>query len=163
MKMSLYEIDQALLECIDTDTGEILDFERLDELQLAREAKLENMGLYIKNLLAEASAIREEEKALAERRKAKENRAESLKAYLSRVLDGSNFETARVKMSFRSSQSVNIEDEQSVIHWLESNNLEEALTYSLPKISKTAVGKLLKEGTEIQGAVLQDNNNLQIK
>ena len=128
MKMTLWEIDEALLECIDTDTGEILDFERLDELQLAREAKLENIALYIKNLQADAEAIREEEKALAERRKAKENRAASLKDYLSKALDGNNFETARVRLSFRSSQNVNIEDEFGVVEYLEKNNVDNALT-----------------------------------
>jgi hypothetical protein len=163
MKMTLWEIDKALLECIDTDTGEILDFERLDELQLARETKLENIALYIKNLQADAEAIREEEKALAERRKAKENRAASLKEYLSKALDGNAFETARVGLSFRRSQNVNIEDEFSVVEYLEKNNVDDALTYSLPKISKTIVGQLLKAGTEIPGAVLQENNNLQIK
>jgi len=28
-KMSLYEIDRAILECLDMETGEILDFEKL--------------------------------------------------------------------------------------------------------------------------------------
>lgn len=163
MKMTLWEIDKALLECIDTDTGEILDFERLDELQLAREAKLENIALYIKNLQADAEAIREEEKALAERRKAKENRAASLKEYLSKALDGNTFETAKVSLSFRSSTKVNIEDELSVVEYLEKNHIEDALKYSMPKISLAEVGKLLKAGIEIPGAVLQENNNLQIK
>lgn len=163
MKMTLWEIDKALLECIDTDTGEILDFERLDELQLAREAKLENIALYIKNLQADAEAIREEEKALAERRKAKENRVASLKEYLSKALDGNTFETAKVSLSFRKSTVTNITDELSVVEYLEKNNVEKGLTYSTPKISKAVVGELLKAGTEIPGAVLQENNNLQIK
>lgn len=163
MKMSLYEIDKALLECIDTETGEILDFNRLDELQLAREAKLENIALYIKNLQADAEAIREEEKALAERRKAKENKAASLKEYLSKALDGNTFETAKVSLSFRKSTVTDITDEFSVVEYLEKNHIEKGLTYSLPKISKAVVGELLKAGQEIPGAVLQEKSNIQIK
>lgn len=163
MKMTLYEIDKALLECIDTETGEILDAEQLDKLQIERDVKIENIALYIKSLRADAEAIKAEEKRLAERRKAKENRAESLKEYLYNALNGEAFETPRVRLSFRGSEAVNITDEFSVVEYLEKNYIEKALTYSLPKISKEIVGKLLKEGKEIPGAVLQQNNNLQIK
>ena len=163
MKMTLYEIEQALLECVDSETGEILDFEKLDELQMARETKIENIALYIKDLNATASAIKAEEKALAERRKAKENRAESLKEYLNHILNGSAFETAKVKLSYRASKSVLVTDEIGLVHWLEDNGKEECLAYSLPRVNKTEVSKLLKEGAEIPGAVLQENNNLQIK
>lgn len=163
MNMTLYEIEQALLECIDNETGEILDFEKLDELQIARDTKIENIALYIKDLLATAAAIREEEKALAERRKQKEKRAESLKDYLAEALNGSAFETAKVKLSFRASKSVLVTDDVGLIHWLEDNGKEDCLAYSLPRINKTELTKLLKAGEEIPGAVLQDNNNLQIK
>ena len=36
----LYEIDQAILDCCDLETGEILDGEALTALQMEREAKL---------------------------------------------------------------------------------------------------------------------------
>ena len=34
---ALYEIDQAILDCVDLETGEILDSDRLDALQMERE------------------------------------------------------------------------------------------------------------------------------
>jgi hypothetical protein len=163
MKMTLYEIDEAIINCIDTETGEILDAEKLDELSMARDTKIENIALYIKSLKADADAIKAEEKSLAERRKAKENRAESLKEYLYNALNGEPFETAKVRLSFRGSEAVDITDEFAVVEYLEKNSVEKALTYSMPKISKTVVGELLKQGIEIPGAVLKQNNNLQIK
>ena len=33
----LYEIDQAILDCVDLETGEILDPEKLDALQMERD------------------------------------------------------------------------------------------------------------------------------
>ena len=48
--MRLYEIDEAILSCIDTDTGEILDADKLNALQIEREEKLENVALWIKKL-----------------------------------------------------------------------------------------------------------------
>ena len=58
--MTLYEIDQAILDCVDMETGEVIDSDRLDLLQMERETKLENVGLWIKDLRAEADAIKNE-------------------------------------------------------------------------------------------------------
>lgn len=33
---TLYEIDAAILSCVDLETGEVIDYERLQELQLER-------------------------------------------------------------------------------------------------------------------------------
>ena len=35
--MKLYEIDNAILECIDMETGEVIDAEKLDALNMERE------------------------------------------------------------------------------------------------------------------------------
>ena len=42
--MTIYEIDQAIMECVDFETGEIIDTEQLDELQMERDTKLENVA-----------------------------------------------------------------------------------------------------------------------
>ena len=81
--MTLYEIDRAIMDAItaglDPETGELTNYDELEELQLARDEKIENIACYIKNIAADAKAIRDEEQALAKRRKTLENRAEGLK------------------------------------------------------------------------------------
>ena len=72
--MNLYQIDAEILKVIDFETGEVLDEDKLEELQMSKNEKIENILLYIKNLNADAEIIKAEEKALAERRKAKENK-----------------------------------------------------------------------------------------
>ena len=55
--------------------------------------------------------VKEEEKKLSDRRKVKENKAKGVKKFLSDYLqleDLKKFETARIKLSFRKSESVNI-------------------------------------------------------
>ena len=47
--MTLYEIDNAILDCIDLETGEIIDVDKLNELQLEKETKIENVALWIKD------------------------------------------------------------------------------------------------------------------
>ena len=47
---SLYTIEQNILDCIDTETGEILDTGRLNRLQMERSNKIRNIACLIKNL-----------------------------------------------------------------------------------------------------------------
>ena len=56
--MTLYEIDKAIMECVDLETGEIIDTEQLDKLTMEREAKLENVACWIKELKVEAEALK---------------------------------------------------------------------------------------------------------
>ena len=99
--MTLYEIDAALTALVDPDTGEIADIAAMEQLQMDRQTKIENIALWRKNLASEARAIREEEKALAERRKSAEAKIDRLDAYLDYALAGEKFSTPRVAISYR--------------------------------------------------------------
>ena len=46
---SLYQIEEAIMDCVDMETGEIIEIERLDQLQMEREVKIENIELIMKN------------------------------------------------------------------------------------------------------------------
>lgn len=162
MKMTLYEIDQAIMACVDTETGEIVDFDQLDQLTMAREEKLENIALYIKALEAEAAAIREEEKTLAARRKVKENKVVRLREYLAGTLGGQSFETARVALSFRSSQALKVTDAVVLQRFLE-DNYDDCLSYKAPTVRLDAVKLLIKRGVAVPGAEIETRNNLQMR
>lgn len=153
--MKLYEIDAAIMECIDVETGEVLDWEKLDELEAARDVKIENIALYIKNLTAEAAALKAEKDAFAERQKVAENRIKSLKQYLSDYLAGEKFKTTKVNISFRSSESVLVE-EGAVIP-------EEFLRYKEPEVNKTDLKKAINDGLVIKGVSIVKNQNVIIK
>lgn len=157
--MKLYEIDKAILEfefIYDEETGEILNAEELDDLKMARETKLENIGLYVKNLEAEAKAIKEEEAALAERRKRKEHKAENLKEYLAYALGGQKFETPRIAYSWRRSESIQIADNAQI-----PNEYLKVKTVTEP--NKPMLKKAIKGGESFQGVTLVEKQNLQIK
>jgi hypothetical protein len=93
---------------VDTETGEVISQEEFDQLNIDREEKIESVVLWIKNLKAEAKAIKDEEENLAKRRKSLESKADSLTRFISRILMGSKFKTARASVSYRKSKSVNI-------------------------------------------------------
>lgn len=153
--MNLYEIDSAILDCVDVETGEIFDVEKFEELQLTREAKIENICLWIKNLKAEAEALKAEKEAFDKRKKAAENKMESLKRYISCYLEGTAFESTKVKVSFRKSEALEVLDVYKIP--------EEYLKYKEPDVDKTALKKAIKEGQTIEGAVVVENYNIQIK
>lgn len=159
---TLWEIDQAILECVDPETGEVVDFDQLDALTMAREAKIEGVAMWLKGLEAEAAAIREEEKALASRRKAKENKVERLREYLRYSLGGQPFETAKVALSFRTSTGLKVTDEQALVRWLEENH-DDCLSYKQPTILKSGVAQLIKWGKDVPGCELETRQNLQMR
>lgn len=157
--MTLYEINQSILECltIDPTTGEVtIDEEAMSALTLAKESKLEGIALWVKNLTAEAAAIAAEVKALAERKKAAENRAERLKAILGGELSGTKFSTPRVAVSFRTSEAVVITDEGA----LPPEFLRVKTTTDPDKVAiKAAIAK----GETVGGAYIETKSNIQIK
>lgn len=157
--MNLYEIKQefekAIEECVDMETGEIINPTRLDELNMVLADKRENVALYIKNLSAEAKAIDEEAKNLTNRKRVLNNKVEGLKKYLADNLEGHKFETAKVVVSFRKSEQ------------LEINSIEHIPTEYLisqePKIDKVALKKSIKQGSVINGVQIITKQNIQIK
>ena len=158
--MKLYEIDQQIENLIDTETGEILDFAAFEALQMERDKKIENMALWYKNLLSDAEALEKEEKALADRKKACKNKAENLKAYISNLLQGNKFTTPKVAISFRQSQSVEVDDD--FLTWAMMND-ETLLKYKNPEPDKTKIKAEIKAGKEFEHARLVTNLNPQIK
>lgn len=153
---TLYEINQGILECLDAETGEILDFEKLSELQLAKQDKIEGVALYIKNLQALITALDAEEKAFAERKKQAKAKVDGLKMWLVKATEGEKFITAKCAISFRKSESVEIEDEALI----PKKYLAKTITY---KPDKNAIKELLKAGHKIKGCTLAEKLNAQIK
>lgn len=161
---SLYELDQAVLTVLenglvfDEETGEILfDEDNFNELEGARNDKMENVALYIKSLDADALAIRAEEKALAERRSIKERKAERLRDYLTRSMQtfgDTKLETPRVAISFRKSESVEITGDVPRGFC----KVEEKVTPD-----KKAIKAAIKGGETVEGAELITRQNIQIK
>ena len=158
--MKLYEIDEAIMNCIDAETGEIIDTEQLDKLQMERDAKIENVACWIKDLKAEAEALKNEKQALAERQRVAENKAESLKKWLAYALQGEKFKTPKCAISFRKSEAVEVTDEGL-------NNLmkehDELLTYKAPEPNKTKIKQALKDGLNVAGIQLVQNTSTIIK
>ena len=171
MGMTLYDIDAqiAALEdaaeddmLIDAETGELISVSQaLDALRMEREAKLENVACWVKNLCAEADAIREEENRLVKRRKAAETKAANLKAWLLAAMtreDGTTdkLKTGRVMVSVKRNPPSTVVDEALL-----------PSTYKVAKITYQANKEMIKRellsGGEVPGAHLEYGRSVVIK
>lgn len=149
------EIENFAAE-VDEETGEFLNAEAWDELNMAFEEKVENTACLIKNLEADISAIKAEMAWFKERADSKTKKVAQLKKLLSDNMDGQKFESARCVVKFIKSTAVEITDE-SVL----PEDLFTIKTTSTP--NKTAITKLLKEGQSVPGCTLVERSNINIK
>lgn len=159
---ALYEIENQIQDLIakafDPETGELIDtdaVDQLDELEMERDRKIENIALYIKNLRSDAVQYKAEKEIFAKKQKSAENRADSLEAYLQGFLHGEKYKSTKVSITYRTSQSVHIDCEP----WLLPDKFQK-VEYSA---DKTELKKALKNGEQISGVWLSDNISMQIK
>lgn len=162
--MNLYEIEQAIMDAyesaINPETGEVIDenaFAAIDQLQMERDAKCENIACWIKDLLGDAEKIEAEAKNLTARAKYAKNKAERLKRYLGYALNGEKFKTPRCSVSYRKSESVDVDP--NVLQDLD----EKYLRFKDPEADKVKIKEALKSGEKIPGCKLVENLSMIIK
>lgn len=160
MNNSLYQIRTDYEDAIERAiTEELEDFSELEALSESLGEKVENVALYIKNMEQLAKSIKEEEENLKARRQAIEKRNDKLKEYLTSnmlAVGMNKHETSKIKVSFRKSSSVEVEDVEAL-----------PLRYRNEKITitadKTAIRNALKEGVLLPGCSIIEKESIQIK
>lgn len=155
---TLYELSSELANFeleIDEETGELLNADQLENIEMERNAKIENICLWIKNLKSDANAYKAEKESFEKKRKAAENKAEALKQYVQFILAGEKFKSSRVSVTYRKSESVECDDVFKVS--------DDYLRYKDPELDKTKVKEALKAGIEIDGCKLVEKQNMQIR
>lgn len=158
--MNIFEIDQEIQDLLDPETGEIQDYEAFCNLAMARDEKIENAALLLKNKAAEAAAIKNEIDTFTARKRTAENTVKRLKEYLAMALEGQKFETARCAISYRKSSSV--ETDADLLEWARENCME-IVQEQQPKLDLVGLKKMLKDGMECPYARIVDKSNIQVK
>lgn len=162
--MNLYNIKQEYLDIL--NQLEELEGEITPEIEQALiinqkdlQEKAVGYGFIIKRLDDDVSIIDAEIKRLQEYKKKSEARKELLEQRISEAMKLYNIEkveTPTLKLSFRKSESVEIEDENQVPK-------EYIKIKTTTSIDKVALKAAIKEGKVIAGATLIKKDNLQIK
>lgn len=131
------------------------------------DGKAGNIAAYIKNLKAEAEALRREERALRSRRAVKEKALDRMVTYLLGEMETAGkrrVDAPQAQISVRNNaESVEVSDEKAFIQWAQNNDRDDLLKYSDPEIRKTPVKKLIQDGGEIPFARLVRTQSLIIK
>ena len=162
---TLYELSKEYTEAlnnfsVDEETGEVtFDKNKIDHIESDLKDKADNIACFIKNLTALSDSIKAEKNALDERLKANDKKIESLKKYITSAMELAQMdrlETARNKITFRTSKKVIISDDDAV----PEKYIKLEIT---SKVDKKAIGEALKAGKVVNGCYLEVNNNIQIK
>lgn len=155
--MTLYDIDAAILACVDMETGDVVDIDKLNELEMERDAKISGIACWVKDLKAEAEALKAEKQNLEKRQKAAENKAESLKTYLQMYLGGGKYKDSKVSISYRKSTATIVEET------LDVNQLPDELKKVKVEPMISAIKERLLAGEQIEGCHLEERNSIQIR
>ena len=153
--MTLYEIDSEIMNCIDTETGEIIDTDKIESLQMERSQKIRNIALWIKDLKAEAEALKVEKDNFAQRQCTAENKIDSLKKYLAFALNGEKVKETEYTISYRKSEAVEVVDVKAIPI--------EYIVYPEPTVNKLLIKDQIKHGINVPGAQIVEHESIIIK
>ena len=135
-------------------------------IEMQIEDKAENIGVLIKDITADVEAMKAEEKALAQRRKVRENSIARLKDYLMQSMSAVSLKKVdrpRACVSLRATAaSVKIDDEEAFIKWAAAER-DDLLRYAAPTINKQLLKQEIQDGEEFDGVRLEQGQTIIIK
>ena len=150
-------INQMFLE-VDEETGEIPEdiMQKIEDLQIMKDEKLESIGVIIKSKKAFMDALKNEKANLDKGIRGCDREIEWLEGYVANILDGEKWKSTKVAYSFRKSAKVIIDDESLIPNQFIKEKIERSP-------DKTAIKKAIDEGVEVSGTHIEISNNLQVK
>ncbi|MBR0161921.1 MAG: siphovirus Gp157 family protein [Oscillospiraceae bacterium] len=159
------QLERLMESFADPETGEISVSEEemqaaVEQLQMDFEEKIVELRNAYINRAAEAAAIKAEKMKLAERQARAEKASERLKRWLAHLLQGERFEKDAVRISYRRSDEVVVEE--GFVDWAK-DNFPSLLHYRAPEPSKTDIKMALKAGLSVDHAHLETRNHIQVK
>lgn len=159
---SLYRIVSDIRKCfrlddsvVDSETGEVFDAGYLDQLEMDKYKKLDNIGCFIKELEAEADVCSKQAEKFEKRATHARNKARQLREYVSTFCGGEKIHTDRCEFKWRKSEQVTIISEDVIPE-------KHKKVKTVETVDKTAVKKALKAGEIVVGASLTTKQNLQL-
>ena len=158
----LYELTEQynnLMELMENpDVPQEMLEESLNQINDELDTKLENIAKVIKSFEVDTKGLKEEEKRLADRRKAKENKISSLKEYVEGAMRSTGVFKVKGKVFTlaiqKNAPSVLIKDLECIPNEYFKVKKE---------VDKTLLKEKLKEGQIIEGAELQQKESLRIR
>ena len=164
--MTLYELTSEYLDLLamleDPDVDEDLINDTLEGIDGELEVKAAGYARVMRQMDADAKAIKAEEERLANRRKSLENRSAALKSRLQQMMEITGkvkFKTELFSFGIQKNPAAVVMDEQYI------ENIPECyLIIQEPKIDKQKIKEDLKAGLDLEGiAHLEQTESLRIR
>jgi hypothetical protein len=163
---SLYELSNEYLavqnKLVEAEFDEQTIADTLEGMSGDLEVKAENVGKFILNLEAQANAIKDAEKRMAERRKAIEAKAESIRKYLKDNMDRcgiTKIESPYFALTIKTNPPSVIIDDASAI----PVGFLKFAEPPPPAPDKKLIADAIKAGEVVEGAHLESATRLDIK
>jgi hypothetical protein len=163
---TLYELSNEYLavqnKLIEADFDEQTIADTLEGMAGELEVKAQNVAFFIRNLESTADQIKQAEKQMADRRKALENKAATIKDYLKRNMQATGInkiECPYFAISLKKNPpAVLITDEAAI----PAEYLVQ-VPPPPPSVDKKAIAEALKAGVNVAGAELTQGERVDIK
>lgn len=175
-ELSSWGLSKAIYDVIENgftfneETGEIFfTSDDLDALEEAFDSKLNGIAGFISRTEANIENLKQRKKDIDNNIKYYEARIERLKNYLKSLMETNNIDKKELddfRLGFRKSKSVEINDEDAVMNFMEDHPeysktcIKEEVKRS---VVKTGLKELITDGVNIPGASVVENKNLVIK
>lgn len=149
--MNLWEINKEILSCIDMETGEITDAEKLESLQMDRHEKLRNIAFVALNAESDIKQLKEQEAKFKARRQSAEKTLEWAKNTLESELAGDTMKENEFTVSYNPA-SVDVFD----VALLDRKYFRvPEIKPQEPKPDLDAIKKAIQAGVDVPGARLR--------
>ena len=163
--MKLYELADMYEELINAEMDPEDLEAAMDAIGEEAEDKIEHLAVCVKELTAEAAALKAEADALTERRMAKQNKAERIKDYLTAQMNRlglKKLDRPKACVSFRTSKSVWLDDPIKFCQWARDNQREDLLLIKEDP-SKVEIKRNIEAGNYIPFAEIREKTSAVIK
>lgn len=157
--MNLFDIDVEIMKLFDEETGEVLNLEALEQLEMARDKKLRNIIALYKNIKAEADELKKAEADFKKRAASKNKTAEKLLRYMDNYMNGSPYECVEGRLSYRKSETTECIDEEAFLNW--SGRFAYGRAELVP--DKDTINEAISKGETIPGWTIVEHNRPSIK
>lgn len=163
--MKLYELTAAYQQIFDTILDEESNLDTLEDtlqsVEGAIEVKAENLGKFIGMLKADVAAIEEEENRLMRRKRARQNRIQSIRNYLQQQMEliGKDKITTPI-------MTISLQNNPPALEITDEFAVPTEFIVIIPEqkiIDKAKVKEALKSGREVAGAKLTQGRSLRIR
>ena len=145
------------------ETGEILDLDRVNELEMEKEEIIENLGIMWKDTNAEIAAIESEEKRLGTIKESRKKLIAQIEGWINEALGGQSYKSVNGlwECKYTKSKVTEVVDMDALLAFDVTGRF---IKFGKPEARKKEIkDAILKEGITVAGCAVVEKSNFSMK